>query len=167
VVPIPYVDRWIAGFEAGARRADPHIGLLRRYSHDFQDPAKCKAVATGEIADGATVLFQVAGLCGAGTLAAAKEMRVWGIGVDGDQSYVGAQVLTSAVARYDVFIYRAIQLLTQGRFRTGGDYRYDVANGGVTLGAVSPKVPLEVRRQVAAVRAQIAAGRIVVPTTIK
>src|SRR3989440_11915703 len=35
-------------------------------------------------------------ICGLGTLDAAKEKRVWGIGVDADQSFLGPHVLTSA-----------------------------------------------------------------------
>src|SRR5262245_47778704 len=165
--PLPGVTPWIAGFEAGARRADPRITVLRRYSHDFQDPAKCKAVALKEIAHGAGVVFQVAGLCGRGTLEAAREKGIWGIGVDGDESYLGPYILTSALARYDVGLYRAIKLLTQGRLRTGGDYRYDLANGGVGLGKISPKVPRSYLRDLQRVRAEIVAGTITVQSILK
>jgi basic membrane protein A len=165
--PLPGVTPWIAGFEAGARRADPKITVLRRYSHDFQDPAKCKAVALKEIARGAGVVFQVAGLCGRGTLEAAREKGIWGIGVDGDESYLGAYVLTSALARYDVGLYRAIKLLTEGRLRTGGNYRYDLANGGVGLGKISPRVPRTYLRDLERVRAGIVAGTITVPSILK
>jgi basic membrane protein A and related proteins len=165
--PLPGVTPWIAGFEAGARRADPKITVLRRYSHDFQDPAKCKAVALKEIARGAGVVFQVAGLCGRGTLEAAREKGIWGIGVDGDESYLGSYVLTSALARYDVGLYRAIKLLTEGRLRTGGNYRYDLANGGVGLGKISPRVPRTYVRDLERVRAGIVAGTITVPSILK
>ena len=37
-IPVPPVDRFIAGFRAGARKADPHITLLNAYSYDFLDP---------------------------------------------------------------------------------------------------------------------------------
>jgi basic membrane protein A and related proteins len=165
--PLAGVTPWIAGFEAGARRADPGVRIVRRYSHDFQDPAKCKAVALSEIARGAGVVFQVAGLCGRGTLEAAREKGVWGIGVDGDESYLGSYVLTSALARYDVGIYRTIKLLTEGRLRTGGNYRYDLANGGVGLGRISSTVPRSYLRALARVRAAIVAGMIAVPSTLK
>ena len=160
---LPPIDDWIVGFELGARKADPGVTVLRRYSHDFQDPAKCRAVAGAEIAGGAGVLFQVAGLCGRGTLAAAKQNGLWGIGVDGDESYLGPHVLTSAIARYDVAVYRAIEALVEGRLETRGDYRYDLANGGVALGRISPDVPRSVLRRLDAVRARIVAGAIRVP----
>ena len=41
-------------------------------------------------------VFQVAGQCGLGVLSAAKEKGVFGIGVDADQGYLGAHVMTSA-----------------------------------------------------------------------
>src|SRR3989440_7038817 len=92
----PPVDRFIAGYQAGAKRADPSIKLLNGYSHDWVDLAKCKEAALSQIASGSTIEFQVAGGCGLGTLDAAKEKRVWGIGVDADQSFLGPHVLTSA-----------------------------------------------------------------------
>ena len=42
-------------------------------------------MAENQIAQGAQVLFQVAGGCGIGTLKAADEANKWGIGVDVDQ----------------------------------------------------------------------------------
>ena len=43
----PGVDRWIVGYRAGARRADPGIVLLNTYSNNFSNPTKCHAVALG------------------------------------------------------------------------------------------------------------------------
>src|SRR6266536_6684185 len=91
----PPVDRFIAGYQAGAKAADPGITLLNGYSQDFADQQKCKEIALNQIAEGAGVVFQVAGGCGLGALEAAKEKDVWGIGVDADQSFLGPHILTS------------------------------------------------------------------------
>ena len=47
---IPPVDRYIAGYRAGARAANPKIKTLNAYSQDFVDQAKCKEVALDQIA---------------------------------------------------------------------------------------------------------------------
>ena len=73
---IPPVDRYIAGFRAGAKAANPKIKTLNAYSQDFVDQAKCKEVALDQIARGAGVIFQVAGQCGLGALSAAQEKNV-------------------------------------------------------------------------------------------
>lgn len=159
----PGVDRWIVGYRAGARRADPGIVLLNTYSNNFSNPTKCHAVALGEIAKGAGALFNVAGACGLGTLDAAREKGVWGIGVDVDQSFLGRHILTSAVSRPEVAIRDAMDRLVRGTFTTGGDTVFDLGNGGVALGKISPEVPASVLRQLDAVRRQIIAGRIKVP----
>jgi basic membrane protein A len=91
-VKIPTVDAFIAGFEAGARKGDPAIQTLRGYSYDFFDAAKCESVARKQIAQGAGVVFNVAGVCGLGTLRAARSAGVWAVGVDVDQSYLGSYV---------------------------------------------------------------------------
>ena len=84
---------------------------MNDYSQDFVDQAKCKEIALNQIAPGSVVVFQVAGGCGLGALDAAKEKNVWGIGVDADQSFLGAQILTSATKKVD----RAVFLGDQGR----------------------------------------------------
>ena len=100
-VKIPPVDSFLAGYQAGAKKCNPGIKVLIGYSQDFIDQAKCKTVAQNQIDAGSQVEFNVAGPCGLGTLDAAKEAGIWGIGVDVDQAYLGKHILTSAVKRVD------------------------------------------------------------------
>ena len=58
---IPPVDHYIAGYQAGAKKAYPGIETLNGYSQDFVDQAKCKEIALDQIAKGSKVVFQVAG----------------------------------------------------------------------------------------------------------
>ena len=92
---IPPVDIWIAGYKYCAQKAVPGTKVLIGYSQDFVATDKCKTVAQNQISQGAQVLFQVAGGCGLGTLKAADEAGIWGIGVDVDQYSVAGHVLTS------------------------------------------------------------------------
>src|ERR687897_512301 len=103
---IPPVDAYIAGFQKGAKDANSGVETLNDYSEDFVDQAKCKELALNQIEQGSQVVFQVAGGCGLGALDAAKEQGKWGIGVDKDQSDLGAHILTSAVKRVDVAVFR-------------------------------------------------------------
>ena len=61
---IPPVDHYIAGYQAGAKAADPGISVLNGYSQSFTDQGKCKEVALNQIQQGSKVVFQVAGGCG-------------------------------------------------------------------------------------------------------
>src|SRR3954471_10512909 len=128
----PPVDRFIAGYQAGAKRADPHVTAINGYSQDFTDQAKCKVIALNQIAAGSVAVFQVAGGCGLGALQAAKEKNVWGIGVDADQSFLGAQILTSATKKVDRAVFLAIQAVKDGEFH-GGNAVYGLVEGGVGL----------------------------------
>ena len=49
---IPPVDAYIAGYQAGAKAANPGIKTLNGYSQDFVDQAKCKEIALDQIARG-------------------------------------------------------------------------------------------------------------------
>jgi basic membrane protein A len=155
---IPPVDRYIAGYEAGAKAANPKVATLHGYSQDFVDQARCKEIALNQIARGSSIVFQVAGQCGLGALNAAKEQNVLGIGVDADQGYLGEHVLTSAVKKVDVAVYQTIQAVQEGSFTGGEDSVFDVASGGVGLGEIAPSVPAGIVAQVKQVQEQIAAG---------
>ena len=159
----PGVDRWIVGYQAGARKAAPGIITLNTYAKSFSNFAKCRAVALDQIAKGAGAIFNVAGGCGFGALEAAKEQGMWGVGVDVDQSYLGPHILTSAVIDFDLAVVAAIRRLVRRTFTTGGNTVFDLRSGGVHLGKVSPKVPRSVVRQVDSVRREIIAGKIDVP----
>ena len=84
-IKIPPVDIWIAGYKYCVDKVAPGMKVLVQYSNDFVATDKCQTVAQNEIAQGAKVLFQVAGGCGLGTLKAAADAKLWGIGVDVDQ----------------------------------------------------------------------------------
>lgn len=163
----PPVDRYIAGYQAGAKAADPGVKLLNDYSQDWVDQAKCKTLALNQISAGANIVFQVAGGCGLGVLDAAKQKNVWGIGVDADQSYLGPQVLTSAMKRVDVSVYDTIQQVLQGHFHGGTNAVFSLQNNGVALGKISSKVPQADVQKVHAIARQIADGKIAnIPTTV-
>jgi basic membrane protein A and related proteins len=164
---IPPVDRYIAGYQAGARKASPGITTLNAYSQDFVDQAKCKELALDQIARGAHVIFQVAGQCGLGALSAAQEKNVRGIGVDADQSYLGEHVLTSALKKVDVAVYQTVQSAQDGAFTGGTNSVFDVASGGVGMGKITPDVPADLVAQVNRIQDQIAAGEIKnIPETV-
>jgi len=162
----PQVQAYIAGFRAGARRADPTIRLLNAYSYDFVNRAKCAHVALDQIARGSQVVFDVAGGCGIGALEAAKREGVYGVGVDIDQSGLGKFILTSAVKNLDLAVYDLAKRLVAGRLHTGGNLSFDLGNHGVGLGRFSPDVPLALRRALIPLAAQIERGKIVVPTRL-
>ncbi len=163
---IPPVDRYIAGYQAGAKAANPKVKTLNGYSQDFVDQAKCKEIALNQIARGSSVVFQVAGQCGLGALNAAKEQNVSGIGVDADQAFLGDYVLTSALKKVDVAVFQTVQTVQDGTFTGGNDTVFDVASGGVGLGKIAASVPGELVAKVKQQQERIAAGNISIPETI-
>ena len=80
------------------------------------------------IAQGAQVLFQVAGGCGLGTLTAAAEHGIWGIGVDKDQYKDAKRVLTSGVKRVDHGVFQVIKATKQKKFRGNKDLVFTLKN---------------------------------------
>ena len=163
---VPAVERYIAGYEAGARGANPHVTTLNSYTDSFLDPVKGRSVALSQIARGSRVVFQVASACGLGALEAARERGVWGIGVDVDQSHLGEHILTSAVKRMDVAVFDTIEELARGTLETGGTSRFSLRNRSVGLGAISTAVPRSLEAEIEDVTAGIVAGKIPIATSV-
>jgi basic membrane protein A len=134
---IPPVDHYIAGYQAGAKAADSSIKTLNDYSQDFVDQAKCKEIALNHIAEGAQVVFQVAGQCGLGALDAAKEKNLQGIGVDADQGYLGDHIMTSAEKKVDVAVFDTVKAAQDGSFKGGEDQLFNFKNDGVAYGKLN------------------------------
>jgi basic membrane protein A len=164
---IPPVDGYIAGFQAGAKKAYPQVETLNGYSQDFVDQAKCKEIALDQIQRGSQVVFQVAGGCGLGALDAAQEEGVQGIGVDADQGYLGDHILTSALKKVDVAVFEAVKRAQEGTFKGGTDVTATVKNGGVGLGKISAEGQ-KYADQVQQIQDQIASGEIgEIPAEVK
>ena len=163
---VPSVERWIAGYQAGARAANPRVTTLNGYTDSFLDPVKGRSVALSQIAKGSRVVFQVASACGLGALEAAKEHGIWGIGVDVDQSHLGSHILTSAVKRLDVAVFNTIEELARGTLETGRTSRFSLRDGGVGLGAISAAVPGSFKAEIEDVRAEIVAGKISIASSV-
>ncbi len=163
----PPVDRFIAGYRAGAEAAVPGTKVVWGYSQDWEDQAKCKELALNQIAAGSKVVFQVAGGCGLGALSAAKDQRVWGIGVDGDQSFLGPHVLTSALKGVDSAVFLTIQALDDGTFKGGRNVVFGIDQEGVGLGTLSPKANPDDVAATEKVEQKLADGDITgIPTTV-
>jgi basic membrane protein A and related proteins len=164
---IPPVDHYIAGYQAGAKAANPKIKTLNGYSQDFVDQAKCKEIALNQIAQGAQVVFQVAGQCGLGALDAAKEKGLQGIGVDADQGYLGSHILTSAEKKVDTSVFETAKAAQDGSFQGGADQVFDLSNDGVGLGKLNAEGQ-KYADQIDKIKQDIIDGKISnIPTEVK
>jgi basic membrane protein A len=164
---VPAVDAYIAGYQKGAADANPEVKTLYGYSQDFVDQAKCKELGLEHIAQGAQVVFAVAGGCGLGALDAAKEKGMQGIGVDADQAYLGDHMMTSALKKVDEASFTAAQQIQDGSFKPGTDTVFDVKSGGVGYGETNSE-GTKYKEQVDAQLAKIESGEITdIPTTPK
>ena len=165
---IPSVDNWIAGYRAGAKAYDKSAKVLIDYSGDFTPATspKCKEIALKHIQQGAQAVFQVAGGCGLGALQAAKQSKVWGIGVDADQAYLGSHILTSGVKRVDTAVFTFYKLAKANKLGTGHDLVFDLKNKGQDVGKISPKVPRRFITAMNVQKAKIILNKIKVPSTL-
>ncbi|WP_113672866.1 BMP family lipoprotein [Vallitalea guaymasensis] len=114
-VQSPGIDKFIVGYEEGAKYIDPDIKVLKGYSNSFGDPAKGKELALVQIDQGSDVVYQIAGGTGEGVFEAVKEKNVFAVGVDSDQDYiVPGNILTSMMKRLDMAMVMLADKLQEG-----------------------------------------------------
>jgi basic membrane protein A len=168
---IPLIRKFEAGYVAGVAVACPACVVRSTYAGStpdaFKDPAKGKALAISEIAQTADVIFHASGATGHGVFEAARDAHVWAIGVDSDQyDEMPGTVLTSMVKRADIAVFEAIRDTVTGHFE-GGMRVFGLKEDGVDYVHEGPHgalVPDAVKADVAKLRAEVIAGRVVVPS---
>jgi basic membrane protein A and related proteins len=166
---VPAIVRYFGGYRAGVKKADPTATVILSYANDptFSDQAKCKEVAINQLSQHTQVIFTAAGGCGLGALDEAKAAKIWGIGVDSDQLYLGPEMLTSALKNVAnaVFLTSKEFKKNPARFKTGYNKIFNVRNGGIGIGKVSPtlKNRTVIIKKVNAIKKLIASGKIVPP----
>jgi basic membrane protein A and related proteins len=169
---VPAITRYLAGYRAGAKKANKKVTVKIDYANDptFADQAKCKETTLNQIGAGSGIVFEAAGQCGLGGLSAAKQKGVWGIGVDADQGFLGKHILTSATKHVDVAVYDAIKAFkaNPAKFNGGFNKNYTVANNGVSYGKLSTKLSKGDRAyilpRVEKIKKLLAKNKIVPPT---
>lgn len=159
-IPIPPVDRFIAGYQDAVKTISPATTILNGYSNDFVDQAKGKEVGLNHISKGCDILFQVAGGSGLGYVAAAKEKGVYAIGVDADQADVApGTIITSALKRVNKAVFETIKAV-QGKTYKAGDQFFSATNDGIGYGKLDAVVPANAKAAADQALADIKSGKI-------
>ena len=167
---VPLVEAFEIGYRAGIQAANPDIKLVADYvgvtPQAFNDPAKAKELALSQYNRGIDIILAAAGASGLGVLEAAKEKQKLIIWVDSNGNNLApGLVLTSVIKGVEISVYETIKSVQEGNF-SGGLKDYGLKNGGVEYIVDDFNRDLlsdEILEQVAAFRAKIIAGDIVVP----
>jgi basic membrane protein A len=165
---VPLIERFEAGFAAGARTARPGVVVKRVYTGNFDDSTSGKRAAETLLDQGVDVVFHGAGSGGLGVIQAARERGKLAIGVDSDQSFLApGNVLTSMLKHVDYAVYLAARDAVEKRF-TPGVGVLGLAEGGLGLAPVRVDFPgkAEALEKVEAMRRAIVEGRLRPPATL-
>ena len=166
-IPIPPVDRYIAGYQDAVKTVNPSATILNGYSNDFVDQAKGNAVGVSHIGKSCDILFQVAGGSGLGYIAAAKQAGVYAIGVDADQiDTAPGTIITSALKRVNKAVYDTIGAVQKGTFKAG-DNLFNAANDGVGYGKLDAVVPADAKSAADQALTDIKSGKIKPKTEVQ
>jgi len=174
-VETPLLEKFEAGFVAGAEKAKPGIKTQVKYLSQppdfsgFGSPDKGRETANGMFDAGADVVYAAAGGSGVGAFQAAKAKDALAIGVDSDQyesvgdASLQPVILTSMLKRVDNAVYSALQKLNAGE-EVPAVTTYDLASDGVGY-ATSGGLVDDIKPQLDELAEQIKSDAITVPTT--
>jgi basic membrane protein A len=169
----PLLQKFEAGFTAGARAADPDVKIQVAYLSQppdetgSSDPAEARKAALGIYDAGADVIFGAAGDSGDGVIQAARDRGLWAIGVGSDRyrtadPSVRGAILTSMLKRADVATYTIAMEIAMGIPKDGNNV-FGVGRDGVGYSTSGGFVD-QIKAQLDAFAIRIAAGEILVPT---
>jgi len=178
-VETPLIQKFEAGYEAGAKAVAPDIQIDAKYLTPagdftgFNDPAKATEVTRGQLDGGADVIYHASGASGKGVFEAVSaannaQAPKWAIGVDSDQAKTATPptneiILTSMLKRVDVAVYDYINASAAGDLSTLPqvfDLKVDGVGYATTGGHVDDIAP-----QLDGYKAAIINGQIAVPST--
>lgn len=174
----PTVTDFKVGFDQGAMAANPNIKILSTVAGTFSDPAKGKEIALAQFAQGADVIFPIAGSTGIGALQAAKENGKLAVGVDSDQATIFAAsdpaqadvIFTSVEKKVGQSLFLALKGTIDGTQTYGVRELLGLKDGavGISKNAYYEKlVPADIRAEVDALEAKIVSGELVPDTAMK
>jgi basic membrane protein A and related proteins len=172
-VQVPLIEKFQAGYQAGAQAVNPDIEIQVQYLTQppdfsgFGDPAKGKTAAEGMYQNGADIVYHAAGGSGGGVFEAAGEAEARAIGVDSDQyntadPSVQDVIMTSMLKNVDVAVYNYLAEVAGGTFPTGTNV-YDLSVDGVGYSTSGGQVD-DIVADLDAFKEQIISGELDVPT---
>lgn len=169
---VPLIHKFEAGYVAGAKHVLPDVEVVVNYAGEtpkaFEDPETGKNRAIEQYKSGVDIIFHASGKTGLGVFQAAKELDKLVIGCDSDQWHEApGHVLTSMVKSVDVAVFDVIRSVKEGTF-TSGMKVFGVLEQGVGIvydDNNRAMIPAEVHAKVMALRDDIVAGKLQVPST--
>ncbi len=154
--PIPEVLRGINAFTLGAQRVDPDVTVDVVWTSTWFDPTVEKEAAQSLLNGGADVIAQHQDTPSAGE--AAQAAGAYWLGYNDDMSRFAPDAwLTAPVWDWGPIYIETVEDVMAGTWKSEQFYG-NMADGTVTLAAVSDKVPQAIRDEIAKVQADIVAG---------
>ncbi|QFG21849.1 BMP family protein [Actinomadura sp. WMMB 499] len=141
-VNVPLIQRFEAGYEAGAKEVEPDTEVQAKYLtqppnfNGFKDVSLGNEAAKGMLDDDADVIYHAAGGAGIGVIKTVGGAGKWAVGVDADQynqpalAEVKDHILTSMVKRVDLAVYDFVKSVSDETFKAGPK-QYNLENDGV------------------------------------
>ncbi len=152
---IPIANDSIKGWKDGCARVNPNAVVTVSITGDWADTDKAREAALALVADGADVLGHLLDAADAGVFAAAEDKGVYAIGLYADESSFGpTSHIGAALADASLVVFKAASEPLDGKVHSEG-----VAEGVVSFGAFSDKVPQAVRDAVKAAEDDLKSGK--------
>ena len=166
-VDIPLLNAVVAGFEAGARYANPDVEVLSGVVGSFNDPAKAKEIADSMYRQGVDIILQGAGGSGMGVFNAAQECGGYAMGTGVNQNAISPdEIIATATFELPSIVYEEVKTVVDGTWKSGPKI-WGLREGavGYSVEGSNVKVPQEILDKVDAANKWFIDENIVLPSS--
>jgi basic membrane protein A len=174
-IQAPVIERFEAGYIAGAKYVKPDIVVLSSYVgtglEGFRNPEKAGELAARQMENGADVICHAAGKSGNGVNEVVTSRGRLVIGEDVDQTFTLPEekqpyVLTSVIKGVSKAVYDSVSLQLKGEL-AGGYYEYGLKDDGVYIAenSINKTLLADLKPRLEEIKTGIISGEIKVPAS--
>jgi len=151
----PLINKFEAGFIAGAKSVNPDIEVDVQYAESFGDSSKGKMIASDMYNNDVDIIYHASGGTGNGVFNEAKDLKnadpdrdIWVIGVDRDQHEEGQigdnnVTFTSMVKRVDVAVQDVAKMAQDGEFPGGELLEFGIQENAISIATTNEEAMTE------------------------
>jgi len=165
---LPTINQFAAGYEAGAKLANPDCEVDITYVGSFADPSKATELANGLYEGGCDIVFACAGGSGLGVFTAAEKSDGYAFGIEVNQNdNAPDNIIASGVRHWNVVMSDVGRKALSGELPSG-TLTYGLTEDSLEIGYENSNVEVsdEIKAETDSYMEKVMSGEITLPTTL-
>lgn len=164
----PIINKFAAGYEAGARLVNPEVEVEITYVGSFSDPSKASELSNGLYENGCDIIFACAGGSGLGVFTSAEKNDGYALGIEVNQNgNAPDNIIASGLRLWNIVMADVGEMAAAGRLESG-TLTYGIKENTLEVGFEDSNVEVseEIKKELQPYFDKVAGGEYVLPSTL-